>query len=139
MAAGLPNPDVLGKSPDEAELLRLVENYPSYKWEHRNALLRGYFQGHALEQLLEDKLRAKNIDPASCGGRSIGGHTRWVCEKVERTFMRILYLRHRLDDGLTRTKAHQRLIKQFGSDKAKDAGQSAIRKATAGAKVDKKI
>ncbi|MCG8399282.1 hypothetical protein LWS67_22610, partial [Bacillus atrophaeus] len=92
-------PDVLGKQPDEAELQRLVENYPSYAWEHRNALLYGYFKGRILEELLEDKLRALEIDPSSCSRRSIGGHTRWVHEKVKKAFVRIQYLRHRLDGG----------------------------------------
>lgn len=137
MAKDLPSPALLGEQPDDAELQRLVENYPSYVWEHRNALLYGYFKkSRTLEELLEDKLRALDIDPSSCSRRSIGGHTRWVHEKVKKAFVRILYLRHRLDEGKTRREANQQLVKKFGSDKAKDAGQSAIRKMTEGAKVD---
>ena len=138
MGGQLPSLEILGKLPDAEELLRLVENYPSYAREHRKALLHGYFGGRTQRQLVEDKLNAKGIDVQTCAPRSLGGHGRWVREKVKKTFVRILYLRYRLDGkGMTRIEANQQLLKAFGSDDAKDVGQSAIRKMTEGAKVDK--
>lgn len=133
---GLPSADLLGTTPDAMELARLVKNYPTYEWEHRRALLQGYFQSESLQQLVERKLIAKEIDINSCTGQSLGGHARWVTEKVKKTFARILYLRYRIDKGFTRRESNQRVLQIFSSDSADDAGQSAVRKMTAGAKVD---
>lgn len=138
MRGKLPSTDVLeGKIPDSDELDRLVENYPSFKWAHRDALLHGYFRGETLRDLVEAKLRTLNIDIGTRTPRSLGGHSRWVREKVNKTLVRILYLRYRIDDSLNRRAADQMLLKNFSSDRAKDAGQSAIRKMTEGAKIDR--
>lgn len=136
MTASLPSHEILGEMPPVQEFERLVENYPSYKLDHRDALLRGFFQGKLLREIVEDKLTALGINVAQCSPLSRGGHARWVCEKIKKTIVRFLYLRYRCDEGLTRIQADQRLLQQFASDKAKDAGQSAIRKMTMGAKID---
>lgn len=136
MARELLSVEVLGTLPDAEELRRLVKNYPSYEWEHRSALLDGYFAGRTLGQLVEDKLRALGLEPRACSGHSLGGHGRWVWEKVKKTFVRILYLRYRIDGAKTRREAHQHLLQLFYSQKADDAGQSALRKMTEGAAVD---
>lgn len=116
--------EVLGTIPDYEELRRLRKYYPTYEWEHRKALLYGYFQGRLIKQLVEDKLRVKGIEIQTCGPRSLGGHSRWVREKVKRAFVRILYLRYHLDDKVTQREANRQLLQQF------DVGQSAIRKMT---------
>jgi hypothetical protein len=119
---------ILGAAPDAAELSRLVQHYRTYEWEHRNALLYGYFQGRTVSELVQDKLYAKGINPKSCTSRSLGGHGRWVRKKVKKAFVRILYLRYRLDEHLTQREANRRL---FEEDKTKSGlGQSAIRKIT---------
>ena len=130
MTRTLPDPKVvLGNIPDDAEFNRLVEYYPTYKWVHRSALLSGYFQGRSVEQLAEDKLTAKGTDISTRGGQSISAEQLWVCKKVRRTLIRLLYLRY-LSDGKTRRQANALLVKAFGSSKASDGGKSGIRKAT---------
>ncbi len=124
--------DELVITPDEVELSRLVMYYPTYEWEHRNALLSGYFRGRTSTQLVLDKLAALNIDVDSCSGRSLGGHARWVRYKVKKTIVRLLYLRLRLDQKFSQVDANRSLLNRWGSDisKSDDAGQSALRKMT---------
>jgi hypothetical protein len=136
MSKDLTNFDLLGTIPDTEELARLVDNYPTYKWVHRSALLNGYFQGRTLAQLLKDKLSAKGLNADELSPQSLGGHGRWVREKVKKTIVRLLYLRYRIDDGFSRIESDQLLLKKFGTDAASDGGQSAIRKMTAGGKID---
>lgn len=139
MAKPLPTVEVLGGTPDEAELSRLVLNYPTYEWEHRFALLRGYFEGRTREELVSAKLKALGKDVNFCSPLSKGGHSRWVGQKIHKTFVRLLYLRYRLDEGLTQVRANQKLLKRFGSDGASDAGQSAIRKITHSPVLDARV
>jgi len=128
----------LEKLPDINELNRLVKYYPTYEWEHRMALLNGYFQGKTLSELVNDKLKAKNIDKSGCNHQSLGGHARWVKEKVRKTIIRLLYLRYRLDQGLTQRQANQQILIKYPSPKnTQDAGQSAIRKMTHSTILDK--
>lgn len=118
----------LGKLPDIDELNRLVEYYPTYEWEHRANLLYGYFQGKSVEEMVDDKLTAKNIDKSSCKYQCIGAHTKWVKFKVKRAIIRILYVRYRLDENMTKRVANQQILKKYFSKKnAKDGGQSSIR------------
>ncbi len=118
--------------PDITELNRLVEYYQTYEWEHRSALLNGYFQGKTVKELVVDKLKAKNIDPSKCSPQSLGGHSRWVKSKVKKAIIRLLYLRYRLDDGMSKMKANQEILKRYPSksEYTEDVGQSAIRKMT---------
>lgn len=73
--------------PDVSELHRLVEYYPSYEWEHRTVLLWGYFQGKTSGELVEDKLKAKNIDILSRSPQSLGGHAYWAKKKVKKAII----------------------------------------------------
>ena len=124
--------------PDNAELNRLVEYYPTYEWEHRIALLKGYFQGKNISELVDAKLKAKKINKASCSKQSLGGHSRWVKTKVKRTIIRILYLRYRLDQNLTQIKANQELLYKYHSEKKTvDGGQANIRTMTHSPVLDK--
>lgn len=124
--------------PDTWELSRLVEHYPTYKWEHRTALLRGYFEGKTSDELVDAKLIAKAIDKSKLSPQSLGGHARWVKDKVKRTIIRLLYLRYRIDNNLSRIQANQQLLKKYPStNNAEDAGASTIRKATSCLKLDK--
>ena len=121
----------LRKLPDIYELNRLVKYYPTYEWEHRMALLMGYFQGKNTSELVDAKLKAKKIIKASCSNKSLGGHARWANTKVKRTIIRILYLRYRLDQNLTQIQANQELHKKYPSEKTtEDGGQSNIRTMT---------
>jgi len=122
--------------PNDDELKRLVKYYPKYELEHRTLLLKGYFEGKSLKELVDDKLKAKKIDKEECSRQSLGGHARWVKFKVKRTIIRILYVQYRVDEDMTQRKAHQLLLKVFSSN-AKDVGQSAIRKATYSKILDK--
>jgi len=124
--------------PDDNELRRLVYYYPTYDWEHRFALLHGYFKGKSRSELLDDKLIAKNIDKSQCTPQMLGGHARWVKYKVKRAIIRLLYLRFRLDQELSQIQANQNILKKYPSDKpAQDVGQSYIRKATHSPILDK--
>jgi len=117
--------------PDDGELRRLVDYYPSYGWEHRTALLLGYFQGKSRSELVDDKLIAKNIDKSQCSPQMLGGHARWVFFKVKRAIIRLLYLRLRLDQGFSKIQANQQILYKYPSEKStQDGGQSYIRKAT---------
>jgi len=115
--------------PDSVELDRLVEYFPTYKLAHRRSFLKGFFEGKGVSDLVADKLRAKGIDQ-SLNKTSKGGHARWVKAKSRRLVIRLLYLRLRLDDRLTKRKANQWIFKNIWSTSAADGGQSNIRKAT---------
>ena len=104
--------DDLDGIPDDAELARLVDYYPTYQLAHRKALLRGIFDGRTHTDLVLAKLNAKGIEyPVS--KQSKGGHGLWVASKVRRTVVRLLYLRLRLDQGMSRRQANQVLLKQL--------------------------
>ena len=121
--------DDLDGIPGDAELARLVHCYPTYELAHRKALLRGIFDGKTHTDLVLSKLEAKGIEyPVS--KQSKGGHGLWVAAKVRRTVIRLLYLRYRLDDGMSRRQANQALLKKFSFTSQGDCGQSSIRKAT---------
>jgi len=124
--------------PNEKELNRLVEYYPSYKWEHRKSLLEGYLKKQTIEELLKAKLDSKQIKkPIS--GRAKGGHVRWIKDKVKRTIVRIKFLRYCLDEGHTKISANQKLLQEYGSKKdTDDSGQSNIRKMTNSSEFNKK-
>lgn len=119
----------LGGKPSEDELARLVEYYPTYKYVHRFQLLHGLFDGKSHEQLVLGKMTAKGLD-TSISKQAKGGHGKWVVAKVRRAVIRLLYLRYRLNDGLTRRQANQQLVKKFSLSNAKDGGRSSIRKDT---------
>jgi len=128
----------LGTSPDAIELDRLVENYPTYEWEHRTKLLYGYFQGKSISELVDDKLHAKEIDKSTLSKQSLGGHSRWVKDKVKKTIIRILYLRSRLDEKMSRKVANSKLLDKFWSNEISlESRQSTIRKATKSPILDK--
>jgi len=121
--------DDLDGIPGDEELARLVHYYPTYERAHRKALLRGVFDGKTHTDLVQGKLQAKGIEyPVS--GRSKGGHGLWVAAKVRRTVIRLLYLRYRIDHGMSRRQANQTLFQQFTFTDKGDCGQSSIRKAT---------
>jgi len=103
--------------PDNDELNRLVEYYETYEWEHRFLLLNGYFLGKTVKEMVLDKLKAKDIDPSTCSPQSLGGHSRWVKSKVKKAIVRLLYVRYRLDDGMSKKEANQELLKRYPSIK----------------------
>ena len=119
----------LGGKPSDAEIARLIDYFPTYKYVHRQQLLQGLFSGKSHEELVLGKMTAKGLD-VSASKQSKGGHGRWVVAKVRKAVLRIIYLRHRLDRNLTRRNANQVLLKQFSDSIAEDGGQSSIRKIT---------
>jgi hypothetical protein len=119
----------LGDKPDEIEIERLKKYYPTYQIVHRTQLLQGMFDGSSNEELVLGKMMAKGLD-TSITKQAKGGHGKWVTAKVRKTVIRLLYLRHRLDEGMTRRQANQQLVKRFKFSSAKDGGQSIIRKDT---------
>ena len=131
--------EYLGTMPDASELNRLAENYPTYdEWEHRTKLLYGYFQGKSISELVDDKLHAKEIDKSTLSKQSLGGHSRWVKDKVKKTIIRILYLRSRLDEKMSRKVANSKLLDKFWSNEISlESRQSTIRKATKSPILDK--
>ncbi len=118
----------LGGKPDDTELDRLKKYFPTYQIVHRTALLQGMFDGSSMEELIIGKLTAKGLD-TSITKQAKGGHGRWVTAKIQRTVIRLIYLRFRLDQDMTRRKANQQLTSQFGFF-GKSDGRSSIRKAT---------
>jgi hypothetical protein len=116
--------DDLGGKPDEKELDRLKKHYPTYYLVHRAQLLQGMFDGSSNEELVLDKLTVFGLD-ATIAKQAKGGHARWVVAKVRKTVIRLLYLRYRLDEGMTRRQADQQLFKRF-----EFSDRSSIRKAT---------
>jgi len=124
--------DELGGDPGAEELDRLVDNYRSYKLNRRKTLPQ-YFTGRTIKELVEDKLAALGLVSDTLGARSLGGHRRWAREKVNRAILRLLYLRYRIDEKLSRKHANQRVIQRYKSE----LGKSAIQKATRYAEVDK--
>lgn len=128
--------DVGGK-PSESELERLVEYYPTYKLAHRKQFLKALFDGESHEDLVRRKMADKGL-VESASKQSKGGHGRWVVAKGRRTVLRILYLRYRLDKGLTRRQANQILRKKFSGESpyADVIGPSSISKATYSVRLD---
>jgi len=124
--------DELGYLPEEAEFQRLIKHYDSYSWEHRNKLLRGYFESKSVVELVEAKLKAKGKPKLELlTKQEKGAHTMWVFKKVKKLIVRLKFLRYTLDDGLTQVEAHQKLLPKYGSKKeAQDGGQSNVAKMT---------
>lgn len=120
--------DLDGK-PNETEIERLKKYYPTYQLVHRTQLLQGMFDGSSNEELVLGKLTTKGLD-TSVAKQSKGGHGRWVVAKVRKTVIRLLYLRYRLDEGMSRRQANQQLVKRFEFSDRPHAGQSVIRKYT---------
>jgi hypothetical protein len=119
----------LGGTPSSEEVSRLVEYYESYRLVHRKNLLQRLLSGEGHAQLLNGKLVDKSL-PSSQTKQSKGGHGRWVTSKVRIVAMRVLYLRYRIDDGLTRRHANQKLLQKFTRTESVKKGQPAIRRAT---------
>lgn len=126
-----------GHLPSSEEMNRLVEHYPTYEWEHRFGLLKGFFEGKSVAELVGDKLKAKGTTrPIARQAR--GGHTRWVLAKARKTVIRLIYLRYRIDEGMTRIRANQKIVAKFSvSQSMEDAGASNIRKTTHSPILDK--
>jgi hypothetical protein len=100
---------------------------PTYQYVHRIQLLQGLFDGKSHEELVPGKMTAKGLD-TSITKQATGGHG--VVAKVRKTVIRLLYLRFRIDDGMTRIQANQQLVKKFGRSDNLYADQSIIRKYT---------
>lgn len=101
----------LGGEPGETEIASLVDEYPSYQIKNwRMTLLEGVKQGKRNDEILRDKLEAKEVDPET--DQSLGGHTRMIDNKLRRAAIRLLYLRHR-GQGKTRRQANALVGKQF--------------------------
>ncbi len=120
--------DLKGK-PSETEIERLVEYYPTYQYVHRIQLLQGLFDGESHDELVLGKMTAKGLD-TSISKQAKGGHGKWVVAKVRKTVIRLLYLRYRIDDGMTRRQANKQLIKKFAFSEDLHSHQSIIRKYT---------
>ena len=121
----------LGGNPSSQDLDRLVQQYRTYKLPRRQTLPQ-YFTGRTIPQLVDDRLAALNIDASTLTAKQLGGYRRGAREKVNKAILRILYLRCRIDEGLSRKHANQRLIERYRSQ----LGKSAIQRATRHAKKD---
>lgn len=114
---------VLGGTPGNVEISALADAYPSYRIRNwRMTLLDGLKKGKSNEEILADKLKAKEIDPVS--DQSMGGHARMIDFKLRRAAMRILYLRHR-SSGKTRRQANAQVRNAFPN-----VSRSTVRKNT---------
>lgn len=103
--------DVLGGPPEDWEISDLIDEYPSYKIKDwRLTLLEGLKQNKKNDQILADKLKAKDIDPETLQSR--GGHTRMIDNKIRRAAIRLLYLRHRRQ-GKTKRQANNAVWQAF--------------------------
>lgn len=125
----------LGGKPSDAEKARLLKYYPTYQYVHRKQLLDGLFDGKSHEELVLGKMTAKGLEVSQLSRQAKGGHGKWVVAKVRDATMRILYLRHRLDQGMTRRQSNKKLLHFFADSSATDAKQlsgwqSSIRKIT---------
>jgi len=130
--------EYFNEAPDDDEILRMVEYYPTFSPDYRFGFLIGYFEGLTFNELLKRKLKSQDIDINELSPQSKGGHSKWVGAKVEKILMRILYLRYRLDGDMTRIKANQELMSLFSAknQKTKDAGQARIRNYTRSSVLD---
>ena len=121
--------DDLDGPPDYTELVRLVYYYPTYEMAHRKGLLQGFFDGKTQAEMVQDKINTK-VGKKQLPKQSKGGHGLWVVSKARKAVIRLLYLRYRLDQGMTKRQANQQLWKQFASSKTTDGDQSNIRNTT---------
>jgi len=104
---------VMGYKPTAEEFVRLVEYYKTYNWIHRTKLLDGFFSGKSPDDLLDDKLKIVGKTRKDIDRWSIGGHKKWVLAKIEKTIIRLMFLRYHLDKEFSREESNNLLIRDF--------------------------
>lgn len=130
----------LGGIPDQGELNRLIRYYPTYEWSHRGGLIRDFFQAKDIDEMIDCKLKRKGVVGSSTKQQR-GGHATWIRSKLRRLVIRLLYLRYRLDQGMSKREANLKILKevwpikpqQYYDDKnlvVLDIGQNSVRHAT---------
>lgn len=129
--------DCLEGTPDTDELKRLVKYYPTYKLNYRAVFLEGFFNGDSYPELVAKKLSAKGIE-SPLTDQEKGGHGKWARSKAVKVLMRLLYLRFRLDKGMTRRQANREILSLFPPSAPiyKASKQSTIRKNTSSKVLD---
>lgn len=127
--------ELLGGVPDQEELNRLIYFYPTYVWSYRGGLIKDFFGAKDLEEMIDLKIARKEL-PIPQKKQQRGGHGRWIKSKLNRLVIRLLFLRYRIDEGLSKIEANQRIYQHVWSTDAKDLGQSNVRKATKSARLD---
>jgi hypothetical protein len=121
----------LGGGATNTDIDRLYTYYETFKLPQRRQFVETMLSGKTLREL--DKQRQVTVgmgDPKSPQAK--GGRSGWARGQLKKTVIRILYLRHRLDEKLGKRVANQLLLQKFYKDStAQDAGQRSIRQATA--------
>lgn len=120
----------MGYPPSDYELNRLVKYYQTYNWLHRTKLLKGFFSGKSVDELVDDKLKVIGKTRKDVSRWSIGGHKKWVLAKIEKTIIRLMFLRYSLDKDYTREKSNEYLLADFPSKKNAADPTSNIRNST---------
>lgn len=118
----------LGGMPDNDDIRRLVKRYPSYKLGHRSALLHGLLDGKEHAEIVDETMKAKGVESAAPHQK--GGHGRWVAKKVRKVALRLLYLRYRIDEKMSKKHARDKLINEH-PHLAKTISRSALGKQVA--------
>ena len=54
--------EYFNEAPDDDEILRMVEYYPTFSPDYRFGFLIGYFEGLTFNELLKRKLKSQDID-----------------------------------------------------------------------------
>ena len=103
--------EMIGGTPGYDEIQRLIKHYPTYKLAHRKCLLEDILENESPLVMAKHKMEAKGI--TSANKQSVGGHTKWVTAKLRRFVRRVLYLRLRLDSGLKRRAANQKILHDY--------------------------
>ncbi len=93
------------------EIQRLINHYPSYKWAHRKCLIEDILENRSPVVMAQHKKQAKGISDVV--KQSDGGHTKWVTAKLRRFVRRVIFLRLRIDDGLTKRQANQIILRDY--------------------------
>lgn len=88
--------DDLDGIPDEGEIMRLKDNYPTfYSKPYRTGFLNELLDGKSHTVMITSKLKATGIEFPSRGEK--GKATVWVAKKAKKVALRLLYLRYVLD------------------------------------------
>ncbi|HEY3698635.1 MAG TPA: hypothetical protein VGK97_04835 [Spongiibacteraceae bacterium] len=133
--------EMIGGTPSDEEIQRLIEYYPTYNLPHRSRLLEDLLENKSPVVIAKNKIQTKGIIADS--KQAIGGHVRWAIAKLRRFVRRVIYLRLRINDGKTRRQANQIILKNYVmkkiyDHKKVDSLQRTVRKDTQCQKLDKK-
>ena len=130
---------VLGGTPSDHEIQRLVLKYPTYNLPHRKHLISSITDGKSPVFMAKKKLEA--LGQTEMCPQQLGPNVKWATAKIRRFVRRMYYLRYRIDQGMTRRQANQRILyklelRSTRTPNSVESRQRTVRRDTQGAAID---